>query len=481
MTFFHYLTKEMNDDKSFSISEELHLLFQQIKDIFTSNEKLLNRSISDQERKEILDQLGNAASQFRINIYQNNFTGYKNDLKAKELKDFIDVSLGFLEHAINANKREDKLYHAYNLISLDNEKLVVSNLEEMLEGQVAVLSSKYLKSSEAVDLLDALKQSALFREDQFSYLLYPNKNLKGFLERNQIPEESVKSSELLSQLITDQHLGVIQKDVLGKYHFNGNFRNVKDLKQALQNLRESEYDTLVEKEFDMICQIFEQVFNHKAFTGRSGTFYGYEGLGSIYWHMVSKLQLAVQETCLKAIQTNESEEIIGRLLEHYYEINEGIGVHKSPQLYGAFPTDPYSHTPYSKGAQQPGMTGQVKEDILCRFGELGIQIDDSCLLFKPTLLKASEFLQEDKKVEYVDINGTFKEIMLQKDQLFFTICQTPVIFCKSDKNEIKIELINAEHQEITGQTLSKHISKVVFDRTGEVKMIKVNIDQSNLK
>jgi len=481
MTFFHYLTKEMNDDKSFSISEELHLLFQQIKDIFTSNEKLLNRSISDQERKEILDQLGNAASQFRINIYQNNFTGYKNDLKAKELKDFIDVSLGFLEHAINANKREDKLYHAYNLISLDNEKLVVSNLEEMLEGQVAVLSSKYLKSSEAVDLLDALKQSALFREDQFSYLLYPNKNLKGFLERNQIPEESVKSSELLSQLITDQHLGVIQKDVLGKYHFNGNFRNVKDLKQALQNLRESEYDTLVEKEFDMICQIFEQVFNHKAFTGRSGTFYGYEGLGSIYWHMVSKLQLAVQETCLKAIQTNESEEIIGRLLEHYYEINEGIGVHKSPQLYGAFPTDPYSHTPYSKGAQQPGMTGQVKEDILCRFGELGIQIDDSCLLFKPTLLKASEFLQEDKKVEYVDINGTFKEIMLQKDQLFFTICQTPVIFCKSDKNEIKIELINAEHQEIKGQKLSKYISKEVFDRTGEVKMIKVNIDQSNLK
>ena len=60
------------------------------------------------------------------------------------------------------------------------------------------------------------------------------------------------------------------------------------------------------------------------------------------------------------------------LLEHYYEINEGIGVHKSPALYGAFPTDPYSHTPAGKGAQQPGMTGQVKEDILSRFGELGV-------------------------------------------------------------------------------------------------------------
>ncbi len=39
-------------------------------------------------------------------------------------------------------------------------------------------------------------------------------------------------------------------------------------------------------------------------------------------------------------------------------------------MYGAIPTDPYSHTPGFAGAQQPGMTGPVKEDI-CRLGELG--------------------------------------------------------------------------------------------------------------
>ena len=43
-------------------------------------------------------------------------------------------------------------------------------------------------------------------------------------------------------------------------------------------------------------------------------------------------------------------------------------------LYGAFPTDPYSHTPAGKGAQQPGMTGQVKEDVISRFGELGVEV-----------------------------------------------------------------------------------------------------------
>ena len=156
-------------NKSYSISEELYELFHQIKDVFESNKKLLNGSVSDQERKEILDQLGNAASLFRTNIYKNNFSGDKKELKAKEIKSFTTHSLAFLEHAIRANKRDDKLYHAYNLITFDDEKLIVSHLEEMLEGQVAVLSSKYLGSSEAVDLLDALKKSALFREDQYSY------------------------------------------------------------------------------------------------------------------------------------------------------------------------------------------------------------------------------------------------------------------------------------------------------------------------
>ena len=115
--------------------------------------------------------------------------------------------------------------------------------------------------------------------------------------------------------------------------------------------------------------------------------------------MVSKLQLAVQESALKAIKENESAAIVGRLLEHYYEINAGIGVHKSPELYGAFPTDAYSHTPAGRGAQQPGMTGQVKEDILCRFGELGVFVKEGKLYFDPCLLRKEEFLTKNANVQ----------------------------------------------------------------------------------
>ena len=481
MAFFKDLIEQVDSSKEFSISLELHELFNKVKSIFASHKQLLDGSIDDKERKGIVDQLGRAADAFRSEIYESNFSGDKNSLKANELLSFTDDSLAFLEKAIDANQRNDKLYHAYNLITFEEDELSVSHLEEMLEGQVAALSSRFLSAEQALDLLDALKESALFRDDQYSYLLYPNKALKGFLERNKISKEDVMSSTLLSQLVKDQHTGIVQKDVYGNFHFNGNFRNVKDLKEALHELTDTTYSELVEKDFDLICGIFEKVFNHKAFTGRSGTFYGYEGLGSIYWHMVSKLQLAVQETCLQAIKRNEPEEIIGRLLEHYYEINEGIGVHKSPKLYGAFPTDPYSHTPYGKGAQQPGMTGQVKEDIISRFGELGINIEDARLKFKPSLLKASEFLNENKVIEHYDVDSKKHTLDINKDELFFSICQTPVIYRSSNKNSIKVETLSSGSQDLQGSELTKAISDEIFNRSGEIKLIRVDIDRNNLK
>lgn len=82
------------------------------------------------------------------------------------------------------------------------------------------------------------------------------------------------------------------------------------------------------------------------------------------------------------------------LARHYHAILEGTGIHKSAQQYGAFSTDAYSHTPWAKGARQPGMTGQVKEDILCRFGELGVRVQDGRVAFRPTLLRDDEFLPD---------------------------------------------------------------------------------------
>jgi hypothetical protein len=253
------------------------------------------------------------------------------------------------------------------------------------------------------------------------------------------------------------------------------------LKNALEELKSTKYGPLVKTEKKLVLDIFEGVFNHKAFTGRSGTFYGYEGLGSIYWHMVSKLQLAVQECCLKAIAEGASDMVVGKLLEHYYEINEGIGVHKSPSLYGAFPTDPYSHTPYTKGAQQPGLTGQVKEDILSRIGELGVYVKDGKIQFNPILLRKNEFIDEQKTFNYIDLNGAENQKLLKAGTMAFTYCQIPVIYRKSTMDKITIASTEGAEKVIEGYELDIKTTKEVFDRTNTITHIIVDINESKLK
>jgi hypothetical protein len=250
---------------------------------------------------------------------------------------------------------------------------------------------------------------------------------------------------------------------------------------VLDTLAKNGYAQLVETDRDLVLEIYENVFNHKAFTGRSGTFFGYEGLGSIYWHMVSKLLLAAQECCQEAIEIKENEAIIKKLTNHFYEINEGIGVHKSPQVYGAFPTDPYSHTPLGKGAQQPGMTGQVKEDILARLGEFGVTVRNGQLSFNPAMLRMQEFLMDTEIFNYADIQAEWKQLTVDEGSLAFTYCQVPVVYRLSDTRRLIITMADESQLTLDQLTIDRDLSSKIFYRTGEVKQIMVYINEMDVR
>ena len=477
INFFEGVVANSTTEKN-PVSQELALFFERVQKTLADNLNLLSSKISDTDRKNILDGLGSAGSDYRTKIYEDGFTSEKKSISKTELLDFLATTKKHLEHTIDANKREDNLYHSYNLMTVKNEKEIsISYLPEMLEGQVAVLSSGYISSENSVKVLDGLKSSALFREDQYSYILYPNKELSRFSEKNNIPNEKAAKSILIQELLANGNSQIVEKDLLGNHHFNGNFNNAESLKLALSELPQDTYASLIETEQDLLLNIFEEIFDHKSFTGRSGTFFGYEGLGSIYWHMVSKLVLSIQETCLKAVENNESAETIGKLFEHYYEANEGIGVHKSPELYGAFPTDPYSHTPEGKGAQQPGMTGQVKEDILSRFGELGVFVKNGKIGFKPSLLRNDEFLKAAKTFNYTDINNKETVLDLAKGSLCFTYCQIPVIYELGTNEKLQVHFENGKIEETNKLIIDEKTSSKIFERTTEIVKIIVSIKQ----
>jgi len=340
----------------------------------------------------------------------------------------------------------------------------------MLEGQVAILSSGMLSSEESLSLLESLRHSSLYLADQHSYILYPDRKLPGFLEKNSLTPEQVRYIRLFPALVEalDGHL--VTRDLHGIYHFSGVIRNLRDVNRALESLElNPRFTSLVRAEADDIRDLFEETFHHSEFTGRSGTFYAYEGLGSIYWHMVSKLLLAVQETALRFRHEPAGQ----ALMASYKDIRQGLGFQKSPAVFGAFPTDPYSHTPKGQGAKQPGMTGAVKEEILSRQAELGLIVQDGRLVFDLCLLEADELLPNPLTFSWLDVTGQPQTFDLPAGSLGYTICQVPVILQKSSEDCIKISFCDGGQQTIPGYVLDVENSQHIFKRDGVLHHLEV--------
>ena len=316
-----------------------------------------------------------------------------------------------------------------------------------------------------------------------SFILYPEQAVTPFLKKNIIKPKYIKKGGLLQTIIDHKITNIIERDIDGNFRFSPEFRNSFDLLKALKKLPESLKKILAfEKELEKILKIFELVFNHRNFTGRSGTMFSYEGIGSIYWHMISKLLLATQENYFLVKNSNSPDKkIIKNLGKYYYKIRNGLSAAKTPKEYGAFPFDPYSHTPSHSGAQQPGMTGQVKEEILTRFGELGCFVRDGCLIFDTSLLLKEEFLIEKRIFTYFDILKKKLSLEIRKGQLAYTFCQVPILYNLSNKDtKLKLTLNDSSKFQIKSNKIDKEMSRSIFNREGLIKIIEFDVNEKFL-
>jgi hypothetical protein len=187
--------------------------------------------------------------------------------------------------------------------------------------------------------------------------------------------------------------------------------------------------------------------------------------------MVSKLLLAAQECYFKGIEEGADIATLGKIKDHYFEIKAGIGLYKSPALYGAFPNDPYSHSPGNAGVKQPGLTGQVKEDVISRFGELGIHIKKGQIIFKSSLMNRDELLTKNEIFNYIDLSGNKKSIELTDQQVGFTFCQVPVIYTFGEKEKVIFVFSGGERKEFAGNAIDADLSSKIFARSGEIERI----------
>ena len=359
--------------------------------------------LSDNGRKRLLDDLGTAFDEYRSKVYDSGFTGVTR-VEFGEIVKLCDRSVEHLDETIRANRRSDGLYHSYNLVRFGSagSEAAVEPLFEMLEGQVAVLESGVLSPEQRADLIDALFSSAMYRQDQDSFMLYPVRSLPSFLDKNVIPSEEVTDNPLLRALLSANDESVISVDVDGRFRFNADFSNQRDLAAALDDLEsQGAWAELLPAHRVATLASYERVFGHHGYTGRSGSMYGYEGIGSIYWHMVAKLLVAVQESVVDATSAHASSETIERLVDAYHRVRSGLGFNKTSEQFGAIPTDPYSHTPAHAGAQQPGMTGLVKEELLTRTLEVGVRVANGEICIDPILMRRDELLDRTETMDRV--------------------------------------------------------------------------------
>ncbi|KQR11912.1 hypothetical protein [Cellulomonas sp. Leaf334] len=426
-----------------------------------------------QGRRAVMDALGSAGTAYRARVYAG-FSGEHATIPVRAVQAFLSDATVYVDAALRANRREDGLYHSYNLLDL-RDGATVGRLQEMLEGQVAVLSSGVQTPAEALALARALRRSALYRADQNSYQLYPDRELPTFLVRNLITAEQAASAPLLATLVAAGDTTVVLRDVRGDHRFAPGLHNARDLDAALDAVDVPG----VADGRHAVLDVFEQVFRHAEFTGRSGSFFAYEGLGSIYWHMVSKLLLAVQENHDRAVAEGADPAVVAGLADAYEDIRLGLGYCKTPGEYGAFPVDPYSHTPAGKGARQPGMTGQVKEEILTRLGELGLRVESGRVVVRPVLLRADEWTSSPTTFSYHDLAQREKTLTLPAGSLAFTFCQVPVVYRRTAAPgatpTVVAHLADGTRVEGIDGALDTDVSERIFRRTGDVVRVEVEV------
>jgi hypothetical protein len=485
--YLAFLTDRLTDvaDSDFPISKEIAEWFERIESALEDEHGLLSAdSLDSRDRKRLMDILGGAFSTYRATVYSRGFSG-KADIAVQRVIDFCRIALKFVDWGIAANRREDGLFHSYNLLEIANDEssVEVIHLQEMLEGQVAVLASGFLEPEEALDLLERLFSSALYRPSQRSFMLYPEQELPGFLAKNMVPESRVEAIPLLKDLMAAGNHSLLMRDADARYRFHGDFGNADDLLSVLESLAEQEeWSDAVARDRIAILDLFEDVFRHKSYTGRSGVMYAYEGLGCIYWHMVAKLLLAVQEHVLRASRDGLPASIQEDLAGMYFRIRSGIGYEKLVTDFGAFPTDPYSHSSPEGRAKQPGMTGQVKEEILTRIGELGVHVEKGTVRFQPILLLSSEFLGRPAAFRYFDVHGETRSIALSAGTLAFTFCQVPIVYNRvSEEPWIHIAFTDGSSTKHPGNMLDAPLSAALFARGGRIERIQVGISDQEFR
>jgi len=119
------------------------------------------------------------------------------------------------------------------------------------------------------------------------------------------------------------------------------------------------------------------------------------------------------------------------------------------------------------------MTGQVKEEVLSRFGELGLRVAGGEVNFEPGLLRAREFASGTRQFRFLDVRGQWQELTVPASGLVFTWCQVPIIYHLHGEGRPTLAITREDggSQVLPRLSLSTQLSSELFRRSGHIRQI----------
>ncbi|MFI3174063.1 MAG: hypothetical protein R3Y53_02535 [Bacillota bacterium] len=374
--------------------------------------------------KALLDTLGQIFSHYRTEMYKNGLSK-KSELSTVEITEYLACVSSAVDYTISKNA--DEVYATYNLLGDD---FSVSPMTAMLEGQSAIIGSGSLSADSVCGLLDSMEKE-LYQADRKCHTLYPVKMTTKFAEKN-----------ILSG-VSEEIDGITEKDCTGALHFHSALVTSQLLEERCKELKVNE-----DVKAKLLLE-YDKLFAHKEFTGRSQVMYKFEGIGCVYWHQNAKLALAVLETVQA---TRQASKDATKVYEAYKKLMSGFIYRKTPVECNAIPVEPYSHSSFSGQSEQAGMTGQVKESVIMRRGELGIFVKNGEIHFDKWFIPESEFGE----------NGEFSATLYALPTRFQKIKGLGI-------DEIVLHFTDGSTESFTANKISAEISQKIFYRSDELK------------
>ena len=126
------------------------------------------------------------------------------------------------------------------------------------------------------------------------------------------------------------------------------------------------------------------------------------------------------------------------------------------------------------------MTGQVKEDILSRFMEIGLRVENGRVSFEPSMLESNEFAADEHEIVRAEhSSGDLVRETYEEGTFLFSICSVPVVFRKAAQTELIVWMQDGSSHKMPDNNLNAELSTLLFLRNGEIKRIEFSYNPEN--